>query len=207
MLWQQVEDRAFADQEFFEGCVSIISGFGDSCRACRLPPGRLGLGWKAGWTKLVKLEKENHPLVFKQEYLAEFVDWAGVAFFAIDKMLESLIVDKSIKVDSLLLGDKNALVVAARISGYGSSYKTAVTCPIVEQMQSMNLIFKVSHLLKESSELNDVLDKIVGHIFDQLIRIDRVFIGLIDTKTMGVSKVISRSRGDHLIRIWNIVRR
>jgi hypothetical protein len=48
---------------------------------------------------------------------------------AIDRMLESLIVDKSIKVDNLLLGDKNALIVAARISGYGSSYKTAVTCP------------------------------------------------------------------------------
>lgn len=32
-----------------------------------------------------ELEKErlnNHPLVFKQEYLAEFVDWSGVAFFS-----------------------------------------------------------------------------------------------------------------------------
>jgi phage terminase large subunit-like protein len=37
--------------------------------------------------ELDKLEKENHPLVFKQEYLAEFVDWAGVAFFSIDKLL------------------------------------------------------------------------------------------------------------------------
>lgn len=37
--------------------------------------------------ELVKLEKENHPLVFRQEYLAEFVDWAGVAFFSVDKLL------------------------------------------------------------------------------------------------------------------------
>jgi hypothetical protein len=29
----------------------------------------------------------------------------------------------------MLVGDKNALVVASRISGYGASYKTAVTCP------------------------------------------------------------------------------
>ncbi len=39
-----------------------------------------------------ELEKErlnNHPLVFKQEYLAEFVDWSGVAFFS----AESLTVD------------------------------------------------------------------------------------------------------------------
>ena len=37
--------------------------------------------------ELIKLEKENHPLVFKQEYLAEFVDWSGVAFFSLNKML------------------------------------------------------------------------------------------------------------------------
>ena len=37
-----------------------------------------------------ELERErerNHPLVFKQEYLAEFIDWSGVAFFSLDKML------------------------------------------------------------------------------------------------------------------------
>jgi len=37
--------------------------------------------------ELLKLEKENHPLVFKQEYLAEFVDWSGEAFFNIEKLL------------------------------------------------------------------------------------------------------------------------
>jgi hypothetical protein len=37
--------------------------------------------------ELIKLEKENHPLVFKQEYLAEFVDWSGEAFFSLDKLL------------------------------------------------------------------------------------------------------------------------
>jgi hypothetical protein len=37
-----------------------------------------------------ELERErirNHPMVFRQEYLAEFVDWSGVAFFSTDKML------------------------------------------------------------------------------------------------------------------------
>ena len=34
-----------------------------------------------------KLESENHPLVFKQEYLAEFIDWSGDAFFSQDKFL------------------------------------------------------------------------------------------------------------------------
>ncbi len=37
-----------------------------------------------------ELEKErltNHPLVFKQEYLAGFVDWSGIAFFSEGKLL------------------------------------------------------------------------------------------------------------------------
>jgi hypothetical protein len=39
--------------------------------------------------EIAKLEKENPPLVFAQEYLAEFVDWSGVAFFALDKLLDN----------------------------------------------------------------------------------------------------------------------
>lgn len=37
--------------------------------------------------EVAKLEAENHPLVYQQEYLAEFVDWSGAAFFARDKFL------------------------------------------------------------------------------------------------------------------------
>ena len=37
--------------------------------------------------ELAKLPLENDPLVYQQEYLAEFVDWSGAAFFSIDKML------------------------------------------------------------------------------------------------------------------------
>jgi len=41
----------------------------------------------------------------------------------IDKLLESLIVDKSIKVDDLMIGDKNAVLIASRILAYGKEYK------------------------------------------------------------------------------------
>ena len=36
---------------------------------------------------LEELQRNEHPLVWAQEYLAEFVDWSGVAFFPIEKML------------------------------------------------------------------------------------------------------------------------
>lgn len=46
----------------------------------------------------------------------------------IDKLLQSLIVSK-IRYDDLLVGDKNAILVAARILAYGKDYEVEVTCP------------------------------------------------------------------------------
>jgi hypothetical protein len=43
--------------------------------------------------------------------------------------LASVIVDKSIDPDSLLVGDRNAIIIATRVSGYGNDYSTKVTCP------------------------------------------------------------------------------
>jgi len=64
----------------------------------------------------------------------------------------------------------------------------------MEYKNNLNLIYKISELLKESLKLNEVLDKILTYILDLLIRIDRVFIVLIDTETMDISKVISKLR-------------
>ena len=41
----------------------------------------------------------------------------------IDILLQALIVDKTINVHDLLVGDKNAIMVAARILGYGKEYE------------------------------------------------------------------------------------
>jgi hypothetical protein len=40
----------------------------------------------------------------------------------LDKLLQSLIVDKSINYDDLLVGDKNAVLIASRVLGYGPEY-------------------------------------------------------------------------------------
>ena len=48
---------------------------------------------------------------------------------ALDRMLQSIIANKKIKVDDLLVSDKNALIIAARISAYGAEYKAQVNCP------------------------------------------------------------------------------
>ena len=48
---------------------------------------------------------------------------------ALDRMLQNLFIDPAIRVADLLVGDKNALLVAARRTGYGASYDTKVECP------------------------------------------------------------------------------
>jgi hypothetical protein len=48
---------------------------------------------------------------------------------ALDRLLQSLIVNKDLDVNDLLTGDKNALLVAARVTGYGPLYRTNVECP------------------------------------------------------------------------------
>ena len=48
---------------------------------------------------------------------------------AIDRVLQSLVMDNRINVDTLLVGDRNAILIAARISGYGNDYTTHVDCP------------------------------------------------------------------------------
>lgn len=49
---------------------------------------------------------------------------------ALDRFLERLMIDSRTKVDDLLVGDKNAILIQARIDGYGAEYATTVSCPV-----------------------------------------------------------------------------
>ena len=56
----------------------------------------------------------------------------------IDKLLQSLIVD-SIDFNSLLVGDKNALLVASRILGYGSDYVVTLKNPSTGEEETVTI--------------------------------------------------------------------
>ena len=47
----------------------------------------------------------------------------------IERLLESVIVTPNVKLDDLLVGDKNAVMMGTRILGYGSNYNVAVNDP------------------------------------------------------------------------------
>lgn len=47
----------------------------------------------------------------------------------ISHLIKSCMIDKRVDPDTLLAGDRNALMVALRVTGYGAEYKVEVDCP------------------------------------------------------------------------------
>jgi len=60
----------------------------------------------------------------------------GIVF---DRLLQALIVDKKIKYDDLLIGDKNAILIAARILGYGKEYQIQYPHPDTDQLEEVTV--------------------------------------------------------------------
>lgn len=75
---------------------------------------------------------------------------------AIERFLENIIVDKNIKAKSLLVGDRNAIIIAARISGYGADYQTQINCPACGAPHSFD--FDLNDQKIKESEVSEALD-------------------------------------------------
>jgi hypothetical protein len=59
---------------------------------------------------------------------------------AVEKLIESLIVDKDIDLDQILVGDKNALIFAIRRLAYGDTYgPVEITCPKCSAVNKQNV--------------------------------------------------------------------
>ncbi len=81
---------------------------------------------------------EGHPLYGKKDVEIRFMTAKDEDILssesllkkglAVDRFLENVIIG-DISSDSILIGDKNAILIAARISGYGNLYETEVSCP------------------------------------------------------------------------------
>ncbi len=52
---------------------------------------------------------------------------------ALDRLVQSVMVDKTVSPADMLIGDKNAVLVATRITGFGPLYHTTITCPACNQ--------------------------------------------------------------------------
>ena len=74
----------------------------------------------------------------------------------LDKLFQSLILSP-IDYNDLLIGDKNAIMVAARILGYGSDYKFDLTCPMCSHINHMDVNLSTLENIKFDIDALDLL--------------------------------------------------
>ena len=76
------------------------------------------LSLSSGKVEMKYMTAKEEDILTNQSYIQKGI--------VLDKLLQSLIVDKSINIDDLIVGDKNALLIASRILGYGSKYPVKI---------------------------------------------------------------------------------
>ena len=69
----------------------------------------------SGTIEMKYMTAKEEDILTNQNYIEKGI--------VIDKLLKALIVDKTVNYNELLTGDKNALLIAARILGYGKDYE------------------------------------------------------------------------------------
>ena len=79
---------------------------------------------------------------------------------ALDRVIASIIVDNRIDPEELLVGDRNAIIVSARISAYGSDYTTKVTCPSCTTQQEHTFDLNDSSIYNQDNQ-DDTFDGLV----------------------------------------------
>jgi hypothetical protein len=72
----------------------------------------------SGKVEMKYMTAKEEDILSNQAYIQKGV--------VLDKLLKSLIVDDKINIDDLIIGDKNALLIASRVLGYGKDYKVTV---------------------------------------------------------------------------------
>ena len=75
---------------------------------------------------------------------------------AIDKLLESIIANPKVKLDDILLGDKNAIMIGARILGYGKNYEITMMDPdTVQEVTTTVDLSTIKHKVVDQSVLEE----------------------------------------------------
>jgi len=74
---------------------------------------------------------------------------------ALERLLKSVITDKKIDPSKMLTGDRNALLIATRISGYGEEYNAKVTCPACTNINEVGYDLTTSTII-EAGDNNEV---------------------------------------------------
>lgn len=73
----------------------------------------------------------------------------------LDKLFESVVVQKGLNIDDIYIGDKNAILLATRVLGYGPEYTVEVVDPFTGELQKTSInLGKVQTKDVDFSKLN-----------------------------------------------------
>ncbi len=85
---------------------------------------------------------------------------------AIDRLLQNIVIDKTLDINTLYIGDKNAILIAARVTGYGQEYKAKTSCPSCKS--TVDFEYDLSRLnVYKGEDWEDY--KIKNHVDDRFI--------------------------------------
>jgi hypothetical protein len=57
----------------------------------------------------------------------------------LDKLFESVVVEPGVDINDIFIGDKNAILLATRVMGYGANYEVEVTDPSTLEPQKVSI--------------------------------------------------------------------
>ena len=90
---------------------------------------------------------------------------------ALERFLKAIIKDQSIDTETMLSGDRNAVIIAARRSGYGAEYHTKVNCPACGEVNKM--MFDLSQpKIKELSGETEIDDQGIMTVITPMTKIE-----------------------------------
>jgi hypothetical protein len=127
----------------------------------------------------------------------------------LDKLFESVVVESGVNVNDIFIGDKNAILLATRVLGYGAQYDVEVTDPFTLEKQEVNIdLSKVKVKEIDESLLNGensyeftlpstgkkIIFKLLNHGDEKLINADIQAMDRINKGNAGTNDVTTRFR-------------
>lgn len=84
---------------------------------------------------------------------------------ALERFLENIILDKSIDPNTLLIGDKNAILISARGSGYGFDYEAVLKCPECTKETSVTFDLRNPDIIGAIKEGQEIVSRVSPGVF------------------------------------------
>ena len=151
----------------------------------------------SGTIEMKYMTAKEEDILTNQNYIEKGI--------VIDKLLKALIVDKTINYNELLVGDKNALLIAARILGYGKDYEFTYKSA-TEKVDLSLLDNKKIHADIEKAEENafNFTLPTTGHVitFKLLTHGDE---SAIDQEVKGLKKINKESSAELSTRLKHMI--